>query len=185
MQLKDIVKNSAYLLNREHVVKYIEGEDADNGDAKEQTDIFVFCANLVVNELASSFCSMKKIEKMDVEKGRLKYTAFSETPMEIIKVENDNGEEIPYANDGDALKIKAGRCVVTYKYLPPTYGLKDEVKFEDKRVTARTLAYGVVAEVCLIERAFDESVSYRKRYSEEISKLILPKTKSVKARRWS
>ncbi len=184
MKLKEVVKNSAYLLNREHVVKYIDGDDVDNRDAKEQTETFVFCANLVINELASSFFSMKKTEKMNAENGRIKYTAFSETPMEIVSVENESCEEIPYANDGDALKVKAERCAVTYKYLPPTYGLKDEVNFEDKRVSARTLAYGVVAEVCLIERAFDESVSYRKRYSEEISKLILPKTKSVKARRW-
>ena len=185
MILKDIVLNSACLLNREHVVKFINGECSDNLDAKEQTDIFVFCANLVVNELASSFFAMKKTEKVSVNNGQIEYSVFSERPLEILSVENERGEQIPFKERGKCLELKGTKVFVTYKYLPPNYNLNDKVGFYDNRISARILAYGVVAEVCLIERAFNESVSYRKRYSEEISKLILPKSKCVKARRWA
>lgn len=184
MILKDVVRNSACLLNREHVVKYLDGERVENSDAKEQTDIFVFCANLVINELAASFFSIKKTEKMQIENGQIKYSSFSERPLEFLKVENERGEQMPYKMSGDCLEIKGGSCFVTYKYLPPNYNLEDKIGFSDNRISSRILAYGVVAEVCLIERAFDESVSFRKRYSEEISKLVLPKTKSIRARRW-
>lgn len=185
MILKDIVKNAACLLNREHVVKFIDGECEQNLDAKEQTDVFVFCANLVVNELASSFFAMKKIEKVNANNGQIEYSVFAERPLEILSVENERGEQIPFKERGNHLELKGNAVFVTYKYLPPNYNLSDTIGFSDNRISARILAYGVVAEVCLIERAFSESVSFRKRYSEEISKLILPKSKCVKARRWA
>ncbi len=184
MKISDIVKCTATYLARENVIEYLEGNTEISGDAMEQVDLMVRSVNLVINELADSFVPMIKTEKLSAENGKVYYSRFSESALEILSVTDADGREAGYEFSAEYLKTSADPAVVTYKFLPPNYDLNDSAEFS-KPVSARILAYGAAAEICLIERNFEESVCWRKRYADSVAKLTCPKSFLSARRRWA
>ncbi|MBQ9104422.1 MAG: hypothetical protein IJY57_05015 [Clostridia bacterium] len=183
MKISDIVNCVATYLARENVLKYLNGETENIGDAKEQIDTMVRACNLVIGELASSYIPMVKREKVIPTDSKVYYGSLTETAVEILAVENESGKSAVYDFSPEYLKTGVSPAVIVYKYLPANYDLNDTVGF-DAKVSARILAYGVAAEITLIERNFDESVNWRKRYTNAVSLLTEPKSFVMAKRRW-
>lgn len=185
MNVKDVVKYSATFLGRESVIKYLNGENTDADDNVLATvDTFTRCVNLVVNELAASYLPMTKKRIFKTDNGRIYYKDFSETVLEIIGVYDDCENEIPFTQSAEYVETVYSEYAVEYAYLPPNYGLTDEIGYKENVVSARIIAYGVAAEFCITERAFDESVMWRKRFTDALSKIIPLKNKRLRARRF-
>ena len=188
MKVIDIVKTVATFLARENVLAYLEkgeGETSDEnyGDALNQIDYMVRCSNLVINELAGSFVPMIKREKVVVNDGKIYYGTLNENATEIISVSNESERQVNYKMETEYMSVAESPVIVEYKYIPYNYDLNDEVGFDEK-VSARTLAYGVCAEICLIERNFSESLNWRNRYAESVKLIACPKNVVIKKRRW-
>ena len=70
-----------------------------------------------------------------------------------------------------------------YEYAPSNYGINDAVGFNGK-ITAALLGYGVAAEYCVTQGRFEEAVLWRKRYTEGVERVVLPKSREIKGRCW-
>ncbi len=180
----DVVKNVAILLNRQNVINFLQNQGENFGDAEEQTNQILSAVNLVVSELASSYIPMVKRESVRVEGNKIAIANLSERAIEIVDVTDQNSHPLKYFTRGFYIEVDAETAVVEYKYLPSNYGINENIEFIDARVTPRIIAYGACAETCLMERSFNESVTWRKRYTDEICKLVPPKSKTIKKRRW-
>ena len=182
MNLKDVIKLSAVYLGRENVLKYLDGNLGSSHDVvMSQVDTLTRCANVVISELASTFIPLIKREKVVAINGKLYYSAFSETPLEILGM-YDGEEQEEYKILPEYIEVKKTILTVEYKYLPPNYGLTDEIGYSEQELPLRILAYGTTAEFCLTEKSFDESVMWRKRFSDAIAMMFAPKNRKIKQR---
>lgn len=179
MTIKDVIRLSAIYLNKENVIKYLDG--GDDNDALYAVNSLTVCANVVINEVATLYAHMTVREKVVPKNGRVYFSELTRTPLDIISVLNVDGEETSFAIADDYIKTYDG-AEITYAYLPPNYGLTDKIGFSETEVPLRMLAYGVSAEYCLTERAFDESAVWRNRYNDALSATRLPTAVSIKAR---
>ncbi len=180
MTIKDIVRLSAVYLNRDSVVEYLDG--GEDVGALYAVNTLVTCANVVINELATTYINMTVTDKVNAVKGKINFSSLSQTPLEILGVYDIDGDKLWFSVCGDYIKTSERAVAVEYKYLPPNYGLTDKIGFTPTQTPIRMLAYGVVAEYCLIERAFDEGVVWRNRFNDTLSVLCLPASKTVRAR---
>lgn len=185
MTIKDIIKIAATMLGREQVLGYLEnGEDCNNCDTLAMVDNLTRCANLVISELAFTYIPMKKIERITVSDGKVYFAGLTEKILDLISVNNADGEKIDYEIHSTHIAVKEREVDVEYAYLPSNYGLTDTIGYLEKEVTPRTLALGVISEFLLIERAFNESVMWRERYTDAITSIVMPKSKNMKGRVW-
>ena len=184
MTVKEIVRLVATLLGKENVEKFLDGESGNFGDAERETDVICRCINMVINELACCYLPMVKKEKVTSLDGKIFFPTLSEQAVEIISVKNPYNEEIAYKIYPERLEVGESECVLEYRYLPANYDLEDTIGYEDK-VPQRLIAYGTAAEVCLTERAFDESVMWRKRFTDTLTELVKPKNVILQKRRWA
>ena len=186
MKLKDVVKLSAIYLGREGVVNYLDsnGVGTYSGDVISDVDTLTRCANMVVSELACSYIPLKSKEVVVSEDGKVSFTDLTETALKIIGVYDENGEEVPYEIFPEYIKTDKSTVKVEYEYLPSNYGLTDNLGYTERQVPSRILAYGVTAEFCLTERSFEESVLWRKRYTDAVSQLTTLKSGKIRQRRF-
>ena len=179
MTIKDIIKLSATMLNREDVIDYLEKGTA-TGDALECIDTLTRCANLTINELAGSYIFMQKEEGISGE--IIKYTDLSETILKVIKVLDASGNKIKFKMMPEYVKLSSFGAKIIYNYLPSNYGLEDIIGYTEKDISSRIIAYGVVAEYCLVVHAFSESVMWHQRFIDGIEGKCYPKNSKIKSR---
>lgn len=188
MKIKDIIKTVALLLNREKVVKYLDVYGTENcpqtidTDVLSDVDLFCRCANLCIEELASTYFPMVKEETFSPSNGKIAYSGFNDKVIEVLNVYDDSGNQVNFKADCSFLFVDMGSCIVKYRYLPSIYTLTDEIGYDEKVIDGRIIAYGVASEICLVERAFDQSVIFRKRFIEEIENKLKPKSFVSKGR---
>ncbi len=182
MTVKDIIRLSAIYLNKENVVDYLDG-GADN-DALSAVNTLTVCANVVINELVTSYISMIIKERSPAVSGKINFSDLSQTPLEILGVYDANGNAVGFTVSSDVINTSLNARYVEYKYLPPNYGLTDTVGFNVAEAPLRLLAYGTVSEYLLTERAFEESVIWQNRFNDALAILFPPTSKTVKERRF-
>lgn len=183
MKLKDVIKLCAVYLGRERVVKYLEdGINISDEDVLSTVDALTRCANVVISELACTFFPLVKKEKTGAEGGRTYYVNLTETPLEIKNVYNDAGSKIPFEVLPEYVKTDETSVTIEYAYLPANYDLNSHIGYTESKVPSRVLAYGTTAEFCLTERSFDESVMWRKRFTDALSLMLKPKNSKIKQR---
>lgn len=179
MTIKDIIKLSATMLNREDVIDYLENGKA-SGDALECIDTLTRCANLTINELAGSYIFMQKEEA--IHSDFIKYTDLSETILKVVKVLDQNGNKVNFSMMPEYVKLNSRGAKIVYNYLPSNYGLEDTIGYTEKDISSRVIAYGVVAEYCLVVHAFSESVTWHQRFIDGVESKCFPKNSRIKGR---
>ena len=184
MKLKDVIKLSAVYLGRENVVNYLENLKTEDDTVLYAVDTLTRCANITVSELASTFIPMIKKERVGTENGKIYYTELTETPLEIKNVYDSSGYKITFEINPEYVEVSGLEVFIEYVYLPTNYGISDSIGYTERQVPSRVIAYGVAAEFCLTERSFDESVMWRKRYTDALSLILAPKNKRIKQRRF-
>lgn len=184
MNIKDVIKTSALLLNREDVVNYL---NLGQGDLETLSTVnkLTSLVNLVISELASTYVPMIKVEQVVVKNGNVLYTNLSERVLGIVDVRDTNNVQLNFEVKANGIEVKAERVVVEYEFLPPNFDLGDIVNFSNARVDERVLSYGLIAEFCITEGRFEEAVTWHKRFVEELSLICCPKNVNTKQRRWA
>ncbi len=183
MNVKEIIKISCLLLNKQNVLDYLSGGSPDSATLSTVANMSSLC-NLVINELACTYVPMTKQEKVNFQSGKVYYTDLTERAVRIIDVTDTNGNSTPYQVTAEYVKCNYNASNIEYEFIPPNYDLEDEFSFSNPKVNARVLAYALCAEYCITEARFDEAVTWHKRYVDEICEICFPKNKSIKQRSW-
>ncbi len=183
MKIKDLVKTAAVYLAEEKVLEYLEnGEYATDGNVLVAVDYLTRCANTVINELSSTYIPLVKKEKAISENGKIYFSSLKETALELVNVYNLNGDKAEFDFHPDYIEIPCGEWVIEYKYLPYNLGLEDDTGYKESVVGTRIIAYAVASEYLLLKRNFEESVLWRNRYTDALSKIIKPKNGKIPLR---
>lgn len=185
MTVKEIVKTAASLLSREDVVGYLSGEtDAAGEDTLPTINTLVTLINLVISELAGTYIPMVKREEVNADGGKVYYTSLKDTPLKIKKVFDNYGKEIFFSDNALYIEVNEKNVVVEYEFVPPNYGLDENIGYTEKDVSVGTLAFGLLAEYSICKCAFDEAVMWHKRYVDGVNATRKPKNVTTKKRSW-
>ena len=182
MTVKEIIKNTALIYGREDVVNYLNGSTIKGEDTLPTVNILVGLLNLVVSELAGTFIPMIKQETVTVTDGKIYYKDLSERIVRILNVYSVNGGETDYGTSVEFIRVKENSVIIEYEYVPPRYGLEDEIGYTEKDVTAAALSYGLCAEYAISLSDFDQAVAWHNRYVDAISNLRKVKNVKIKGR---
>ena len=180
MTVKSIVKLACIMLKKECAIKYLETGEV-SGDALETVNALTSCVSLTVNELACSYIPLIKEESVDGSE-KIAYSSLSENPLKILSILDDSGREIDFTQTAEFITCKKSANKIKYSYSPSNFNLEDITGYNEADVPARVIAYGVCAEYCLTIRAFSESVTFHKRYTESLEEIVLPRSFRIKGR---
>ena len=184
MTIKDVLKTSSVFLNLIDVSAYL---DADGGTPSSATlsnvDLLTRLSNLVISELASSYVPMICSETVSTQNGKIVFANLTHNATRILSVKNEFGHDAEFKLYPEYAKVFGGTYTVEYEYAPSNYGINDAVGFNGK-ITAALLGYGVAAEYCVTQGRFEEAVLWRKRYTEGVERVVLPKSREIKGRCW-
>ena len=184
MTIKDLLKTASVFLNLTDATDYLGGSVQTPADGTIATvDLLTRLSNLVIAELASSYIPMSCTETVVAENGRIVFANLTNNATRILSVKNEFGQDAEFKIFPEYAKVFGGTYTVEYEYAPSNYGVNDTVGFNAK-VTAALLGYGVAAEYCITQGRFEEAVLWRKRYTEGVERLVLPKSRQLKGRCW-
>ncbi len=183
MTIKDVLIMSASMLGREDVVDYLNGKLQDVGEDTEPTvNLLVNLLNLVISELSATFIPMIKTEKVAISSGKIFYSNLKENAIRIIKVYDNNGNEMSIKQTAEYIAVSGTSATVEYEYSPANYGLSDVIGYTPKEVGVSTLAYGLNAEYSISRGNFEEAVMWHRRYVDSVSELRKVKNVTIKER---
>lgn len=184
MTVKDILKKSATLSGREDVVEYLSSNTVATEETNYAVNAMLRLLNMVISELCASFVPMVTIEEIDTT-DTIKYENLKKTAIEIVRVFDQSGNEIPFKVYYDHAKTQSICTKVEYKFHPQTYAINDEIDYSEKDISETLLAIGLSAEFALSEGDFDRACSLHERYVEGVRAILRPKNTKIKARSWA
>lgn len=186
MKLKDVLLTTSMYLGREDVICYLQNpnDTLDNNNTLSLVDSLTRCANLVINELATTYLPLVKEEQMMAQNGKIRYDELSERATEIVEIVDEYGNKVNFKVFAEYVEVYKTKLTVKYKYIPSNLDLNDDVGYEETKVPIRVLAYATASEFCLIEKGYQESLMWRNRFCESLSNLITPKNYKIKERRF-
>lgn len=187
MLVSDVIKTALAFLDRQDVAdKITAGTYSSDEEASRLVTALLHCFNSVEDELARCFFPLSDEVILPSSNGRIYYTEFSRPPYKILSVVR-NGEEAEYTIEPEYLSAPSGVYTVKYMFWPVKKQLADESDFPGYPVGERMLAYGAVAEYCLISGDIEASESWESRYRAEIERFRPRDLKggALRARYWS
>ncbi len=184
MKIRDIVRNSALMLGRSDVVKYLDETNDASVETLETVNLLTSLCTLVIDELSATYIPLIKKETMSSLNDKYAYNQFNEKVVKIIAVYDTDGKKVDYTQDNFYVYVNKNKCVIEYQYAPKNYGLEDKIGYSEKDISVSALAYGVVAEYCITQGQFEQAVMHHKRYVDSIAEICMPKNKRIKARSW-
>lgn len=181
MRVKDILSLAADLLGRQDLVEELFALD---GAPTGELQTLLRCYNLVENEVALDYFPQKTTERLTAAEGKLYYTAFSRSPVEICRILDGAGRSVRFEEFPEHLALSvSGAVEVTYAYAPEDKEIDGQCEFKD--VSARLLAFGVAGEFCLTAHKYEEAKLWQGRYRDALrSAGIVRHPLSIRARRW-
>ena len=183
MTVKDVLKSASNMVGRQDVYAYLDGSISDVGeDTLPAIGVMTNLLNLVVGELAGTFIPMVKSEEVSAEKGKIYFNSLSERCVRIISLLDRQGREISYVHTPEYMEVSSDFAVVEYEYIPPNYGLEDQIGYDQSQVSVGTLAYGLCAEYAISKGSFDEAVMWHDRYVQSVSERRKLKNGQIKKR---
>lgn len=185
MTIKEIIKTTATLLNREDLKKYVNGQSySAESDTAKAIERLIELANLVINELSLSFVPMVKSESVNANSEKVYYSSLNENAISVLEVLDAFGNSIDFTQSGEYFETVGYAKTVKYSFVPKKYSIDESIGYSEKDVSLRILAYGLSAEFCLTEGEFDLAVLFHDKYVESIKEICLPKNRISKKRSW-
>lgn len=184
MKVKNLVKNSALILGKFDVIRYINGATDSGIDTLESVNLLTNLCTLVVDELSSTYLPLIRRETVTFGHGKHPLNTFRETIIKILAVYDMDNKKVDFTIDEYYVWANVSKCNVEYEYAPKNYDLDDEIGYSEKDISISTLAYGVAAEYCITQGQFEQAVMHHKRYVDNLAEICLPKNKMIKSRSW-
>lgn len=182
MKIKDMINLTASIVGRNDVKEYLKGSGAVLEETSQLVETLVALSGLVIKELAATYIPMYKKEKISSKNGVVKYSALTQTAMEIVNVYDVNGNKIHYELTPEFIKVQVSEVIVEYEMVPPNYDLNDEIEYSEKEVPLVILSYGLAAEYYVSTGRFEQAVMWHERYVEGVNSLRKTKNLIVKTR---
>lgn len=184
MKVKEVMLICARLLKEENAVKYLTGEAAsDVSEAQRFCDDLIRFYDMTAEELACEYFPLEKLEEVS-SNGKIKISSLEKTAIEIVSVEDEFGNKLPYKLINDSLETQTGNVKVKYRYKPKPAKEDDECPFS-ALPGGYVTAYAMAAEYCLENGLTGEAAVWQNKYSAAIRGRAAERRRlTIKARRW-
>lgn len=186
MTIKDIIYNSAVLLNDTEIADYLNAKkkDVTAKQTVSRINAYVTLANTIIGELAGSYLKMIAVENVNAVDGKIYFSSLSKPPLKIVCVKDIDGAKLDLAFHSEYVKAYGSGRVIEYEYVPKIYDLDEEIGYGEKDVPLSILTFGLISEICLYESRFSEAIAWRKRFTDSLSNHVVPKNAKIKGRCW-
>ena len=182
MKVKDIVLAAADMLGmKEGVASFINGE---SNDFEQISGQLLTCLHLAECSLALNYVPLYAEDELLTSTGRLEFSSFAHSPVQIVDVQNASGESVAYTLYPQYLKAETGRLKVIYTYTPEEKGFEEDSDFS-MLTSEHLLVYGTLAEYCLANGLHQEAAIWDKKLKDSVEYLChTKKCKRLGSRRW-
>ena len=175
MKIRDIVELAAVLLQKHEIINtgiFAQTESRDWVEAElngnRELRLIIRCANLVLKEVACEYIPLYHKQNMVSHDGKINYSDFEKSLLEIKKIKNKYGNEVRYFTLPDYVAVEDGNFEVSYAFIPDDKGFFDEIDFSGTKACDRLFAYGTAAEFCLISGMYEDALMWEKRYKDAL-----------------
>lgn len=188
MIAKDVIKNVATFLGLTDLLDttLLDGSVVADENQTKEINMMLACCNMVINQVASEYITLKDKVKVTTKTGEIKYSSISsKIIVDILKVKL-NGIEIPFSCTPDKLETSVGTLEIEFAYQPSacTY-LNASIDFNNFKINSRVLAYGVTAEYCFINGRYDDALVWDNRFKTSLTNINRARKEvKIKQRLW-
>lgn len=186
MLVKDIIKNSAKLLNLVDVLEYFKDETVTASDDVINTiDDLLMATNAVNNYIASLYFELSALGVANAVDGVISFSSITNKNIVEIKTIKDllgNAYEFSVLSDG--IHVPDGDYVITYTYLPDMLKIDDSINYYQK-LNSILFSYGVAGEYLFLKGNVEEAYIWDKRFKDLLFSLSRPKRNiNMPSERW-
>ena len=187
MTVKEVLGNAARLIGERDVFDFLsDGVPDDRAYAEESAELLKRCYDIVVDELACEYLPLKKTEEFVVTDGKIPFRDFSEKPISIDRVSDENGNKLAYSTIIDHLEVNAAKVSITYGFRPESQKLTDEAYYADGIIGEHVLSYGIAAEYCLERGRISDAEIWNAKYANALKARLAEKRRlKIKVGKWS
>ena len=180
MTIKSAVTDAAVMLGLDEVITALESDETPSGDAADEINRLIRCANLVLGELAADLLPIKTRETLVFSPYAL-YSTFSQPPVDIYSVMGEDGANVRFCELFDRVEVKtSGSYTVEYSYSPTVVELTDEIPYPT--LPPFVLGQGIAREYCVISGMTEEASVWDQRFLSSVTARARSK-KDVRVRR--
>lgn len=150
---------------------------------KEDAELLLHAFHVVENELAVDYFPLV-LEEVKTSAGKVPFISFSQEVVRVLNVKNEEGENVDFTLHANGVVTGKGKMAITYSYAPKAKTFKEDSDF-NFLVSARLMAYGILAEFTLSTGRYSEWAIWDKKYKNAIrSAYHVQSGGSMRARRW-
>lgn len=188
MIAKNIIKYAATYLGLSDLltVNLLDGEQVATKEQEAEINILLSCLNLVVNQIASEYVTLKNKVKLNSINGKVYYSSLSNNVVVDVLSVKLNGVDVKFNLKSDHLETACGNLEIEFAYQPSgCVSTFSTVDFNNIKINERIIAYGVVAEYCFLNASYDDAAIWDNRFKTSINNVVRPRREiKIKERLW-
>jgi len=185
MEVKEILKNTASILNLKNIKNYLEGNLDASDDILEEVSNLMLAVNMTNNTIAANYFEL--VDSIEIN-NKNEIIAFSKLTnkevIEIKKVMNLDGEELNFKVTPMGVETVKGNLCIVFSYFPQSVEIGDEINYYT-RINSLVFSMGVASEYLFLKGSIDDAYMWDKRFKSNLFSLSRPKRNvKIPARRW-
>lgn len=150
------------------------------------TEIYtmVKCVNMAIAEIATDYLPVRCLETVEPINGIIALDSLKNRLIKVVNIKVGDSE-IKWKIYPEFIKVDSvNKCVIDYCFLPNQAELNGKVCLP-AQVTSDLISYGALAEYCLINGRYEDSMIYDRRYKDSLREACrIKKEIRIKARVW-
>ena len=188
MIVKDVIKQVAINLGLNDLLETtaLDGEQTITEEEQCEINKLISCCNLVVNQIASEYVTLKDEVKLTSNTGTIAYSKITNKILVDILSVKKNGAYVKFNCKPTNLETVEGELEIEFAYQPNmATSISSQIDFNDFKINSRVIAYGVTAEYCFINSMYDDAAIWDNRFKNSLINVLRPRREiKIKKRLW-
>lgn len=186
MNVKNIAKSVASLVNNEEVVTALQSESTIPSSVQSDIDLIVNCINLTLTNIASNYVRLYACKEVTSVSKLIQYSDLCDNTInDIVSIKTKWGEPVPFTVTPTGIVVKNGVFDVKFTYFPESVGLNDTIVDFKTKINDMVIIYGAVSEYLYAKGVYDDAVIWEDRFKTQLSTLThIHKQVKLKNRDW-
>lgn len=188
MITKNVLKYAVNYLGLTHLLNttLLDGSTSATADETAEINTLISCLNLVVNQVASEYVTLKSKTKITTTTGVVYYSNLSSNVVVDVLSVKLNGASVEFSCKPDRLETATGTLEIEFAYQPSAINsVNSTIDFANFKLNERVLAYGVVAEYNFLYANYDDAAIWDNRFKNSLSNILRPRREvKIKQRLW-
>ena len=177
MKVKDIIKNTAKLLNMIDLISYLDDMEhvVPSADTQKDLNDMLLAINITNSNIACNYIELSETKRINTETGLINYVLLTnKNIIEIKSVKDIHGNKQKFYVRPDMLQVPVGNHDIEFSYYPSSVGIADDINYYLK-INEIIFALGVAGEYLFIKGDIDDAYMWDKRFKQMMLGALRPK----------